>query len=69
MKATKIYKDYKCDYCGKSFSQAGNLKKHIHSVHEGCKDHKCESCGKSFSQAGNLKIHIRRVHKGHKYHE
>ena len=52
------HKDYKCESCGKSFSQATTLKKHILTVHEGHKDYKCEFCGKSFSQAGNLKKHI-----------
>ena len=33
-------KDYKCESCGKSLSQRGNLRKHIHIVHEGHKDHK-----------------------------
>ena len=28
-------KNYKCDSCGKSFNQAGNLKRHIKSVHNG----------------------------------
>ena len=38
-----IYKDHihKCKSCGKSFSQAGKLKRHIHTIHEGHKDHKC----------------------------
>ena len=58
-----------CDTCGKSFSQAGYLKKHIYTIHEGHIDHKCESCGKSFSQAGNLKKHIHTVHEGHKDHK
>ena len=40
-------KDFKCHSCGKSFSQAGNLKRHKHTVHESLKDYKCESCGKS----------------------
>ena len=33
-------KDHKCDSCGKAFSQARDLKKHIDSVHNGIKDHK-----------------------------
>ena len=43
---------------------AGDLKKHIHSVHNGQKDHKCDSCGKAFSSAGDLKKHINAVHNG-----
>ena len=40
-------KHYKCESCGKSFSEAVSLKKHItKTVHEGHKDYKCESCGK-----------------------
>ena len=34
-------KDHKCDYCGKTYSQAGDLKRHINLVHNGQKDHKC----------------------------
>ena len=55
-------KDYKCNSCGKSFSQAQNLKTHINSVHNGVKNNKCDSCGKSFSSSQYLKIHINKVH-------
>ena len=30
-------KYYKCDSCGKTFSQAGTLKTHINAVHNGLK--------------------------------
>ena len=54
--------------CSKVFSDAGDLKKHIHTIHESHKvqnDFKCESCGKSFSQAGDLKKHIHTIHESH----
>ena len=49
-------KKHKCHFCGKGFSEKGNLKKHIAFIHEGV-NHKCETCGKSYSTAGNLKVH------------
>ena len=42
----KGQKDFKCESCGKSFSQTGDLKRHINTIHEGHKDYKCESCGR-----------------------
>ena len=62
-------KDCKCQACGKSYSQPGNLKRHMHTIHEGHKHHKCESCGKSFSRTVNLKRHISIVHETHEGHK
>ena len=56
--------DYKCESCGKSFSRLDNLKRHMHTVHEGRKDSKCED--KSFTEAESLKKHIHTVHEGQK---
>ena len=62
-------KNHKCDACGKSFSEAGTLKKHLRATHEGVKNHKCDTCGKAFSRAGHLKTHINSVHKGVRNHK
>ena len=39
----------KCNYCGKSFSESGNLKRHVKTLHEGQINHKCDPCGKHFT--------------------
>ena len=61
-------KDYKCESCGKLFSEAGTLKKHMHTVHDGHKDHKCDSCGKSFTKLQSLEKHLHIVHDGYWIH-
>ena len=53
----------KCEFCSKSFTRANNLKKHIHTVHEGHKDYKCVFCGKSFTEAKGLKNHMIKIHE------
>ena len=58
--------NWKCDHCGKTFTQSGHLKYHIRVVHEGQRDHKCDICGKSFTTPGKLKQHIKTVHEGQK---
>ena len=55
-------KDYKCEICGKFFSEAEKVKKHIYAVHEGHKDYKCESCGKLLSKKQSLKAHTQLFH-------
>ena len=55
--------DLTCSSCGKSFPRASNLKRHIHTVHEGHKDYKCDTCDKSFTEGSKLKKHIKRIHE------
>jgi KRAB domain-containing zinc finger protein len=48
-----VDKPYKCDVCGKGFSQNGNLQTHI-TTHTGDTPYKCHICGKGFNKNGNL---------------
>ena len=45
-------KKYKCDNCGKQYTQDVDLKSHITAVHEK------KFCGKNFANGFNLKINI-----------
>ena len=56
-------KSYKSDPCGKSFSQEGNLKNHIHVNYE---KHKNLVVNHLLLQE---KFHINTIHKGHKHHK
>lgn len=53
---------YKCDDCGKSFTQRSALSKH-RRTHTGEKPYACDQCGKAFSQRSHLIGH-HRVHTG-----
>ncbi|GBM93522.1 Zinc finger protein 235, partial [Araneus ventricosus] len=55
---------YKCNVCGKSFTQKGNLQMHA-LTDTGEKPFKCDVCGKSFTRKGNLQMHAL-THTGEK---
>ena len=58
----------RCESCGKSFKQAGYLKTHIYTVHQGHRDYKCNSCVKSFGYLQPLERHIHTVWSQFKAH-
>lgn len=57
----KDKKHWKCPYCGKHFSQSGNLKAHI-NTHTGYKPYTCNLCQRTFAQKSNLNYHMKASH-------
>ena len=57
-------KPFKCDLCGKGFTQSGSLTKHKWS-HTGVIPFKCDMCEKELTQSGNLNKHKRRHIENH----
>ncbi|MBN3314022.1 ZNF3 protein, partial [Atractosteus spatula] len=53
-------KPFSCSWCGKRFSQSGNLITH-QRIHTGERPFSCSQCGKSFSHSSNLITH-QRIH-------
>ena len=62
-------KDYKCDVCGKEFTQLSSLTVHIKTIHEGIKNFKCEFCNLSFRTKGILLNHMKNIHEHGKSHK
>ena len=54
---------YKCNDFNASFSQKGDLNRHVISVHEGKKPFKCNVCDACFSHKGKLNKHIKSFHE------
>ena len=52
------FSELPCSYCGKKFSQIGNLERHESVVHTGIQSqHQCSDCGLKFKTTATLKIH------------
>ena len=56
---------YKCDHCGKGFTDRQKLNDHI-NTHTGERPYICTYCGKGFANHGNQRAHIRQAHLGQK---
>lgn len=50
-----------CLQCGKTYSNIGNLNRHIKSAHDKV-FYKCDLCASEFTDSGNLKKHVRSLH-------
>ena len=48
---------FKCNDCGKGYSNRSHLRRHTQAVHEGIK-YRCQTCGVEFNQFTNLTRHL-----------
>ena len=50
-------KPYECALCSATFTQKGNLTRHIEAVHDRKQPFSCSPCGRNFSQKVNMLNH------------
>ena len=66
VQSNKLYREL----CEKTFTQHGNLSRHMKTLHEGLKHSYelcCDKCEKTFTQHGSLSRHKKTVHEGLRY--
>eukprot|EP00177_Eucheuma_denticulatum_P000687 GFKZ01001235.1.p1 GENE.GFKZ01001235.1~~GFKZ01001235.1.p1 ORF type:complete len:368 (+),score=16.66 GFKZ01001235.1:101-1204(+) len=56
-------KKFPCDKCPATFSQKGQLSRHIRRVHDKLRPHACEYCGRLFGARSDRTRHVMIVHK------
>lgn len=64
MHCKKFHRRTPCLHCGKTFSQKGNMERHMR-LHTGIKPYRCHLCRRSFSRKEALLGHISQDHAGH----
>ena len=57
-------KKYKCEVCGKGFTETQRLQDHM-NIHTGEKPYKCKYCANCFASRGNQRMH-ERGHEGYR---
>ena len=60
--STSNEKQFKCDFCDKTFTQRRNQRAHIRTVHEKLKPFQCTHCGLTANRKFNLLSHIKKMH-------
>ena len=60
----KTEQSYKCQFCKITFSQSGNLNRHIRVLHFNEKNYRCNLCNKDYGQSRDLKKHYKIHHPG-----
>ena len=56
-------RDYKCEHCGKEFTEKKGLVCHTKRVHDNIRDEQCKHCGKCFFSKECLYRHIKNIHE------